>query len=145
MTISNEYIEDQDYPDDDESARLAEGFPVRIVSDASKTVKEAAPEFGACMTWTIPQLGINSPIQILPRRIYRHKAQMLMVSNSGATSLVISNRIDNLTTGTPQGITYPMPAAFPFSLMEWESQQPAYAIAVGGTVVLSVQDESFGD
>lgn len=144
MSISDDYIgDDYEYDVDEESKRLAEGFPVRLVADETPTVIKGAPDFGTCMTWTVPQFGVNAPIQILQRRIYRYKAKMIMVSVTAATSLVISNRVDTLSI--PQGVTYPVPAAFPLLLKDWESQQPAYAIAVGGTLILSVLDESFGE
>lgn len=104
----------------------------------------ASPEFSSCMTWNIPQAGIgsNQPVQLLQRRIKREKAKLILVNLNGATSIMVNNSFPPLTGLNPQGaqilaLTY---------LIEWESQQPCYAIAIGGgPAVVSVIDECYAD
>jgi hypothetical protein len=116
------------------------GFPVRIVTDESGKVAQIAPEFGSCMTWPVPQIGAPA-VQVLTRRLRRYKAKLFIVSVTGATTLIMSSKLDALTSNS-QGATYPAVAGF---LPDWESQQPLYMLAAGGTLVVSVIDESYGE
>jgi hypothetical protein len=106
---------------------------------AVKPTERHAPEYGACMTWNIPQVGVGQPVQILQRQPQRYKAKMVLIALTGATSVVINSKLDPVQGATPQGVT--LLAAGP--LPDWESQQPLYAIAVGGTATISVWDETY--
>lgn len=110
--------------------------PLPIVN----ATEEAAPEFGACMTWNIPQSGVGQPVQVLQRRVRRSKARLTLVSVAGATAIVINSKLDPLAS-IQQGATY----ATVGNLPTWESQQPLYVIAIGGTAILSVIDEAYGE
>ena len=101
----------------------------------------AAPEYGACMTWTIPQAGTGQPIQILTRRLRRFKAKLIVTTLSGATSVVFNSVIDRVQGAVPQGLTVTAVGFLP----DWESQQPLYAIAIGGTATITILDESYAD
>jgi hypothetical protein len=128
--ISPEYIEDsqQEY---DSEVWPAEQPP------AYKTTVRRPPEFGSCMTWAVPQVGIGTPVQILQRQAGRFKAK-LIVTNAG-TSIVFNSKLDPLQGANPQGFTVTAIGALP----DWESQQPLYAIATGAGGSVSVWDETY--
>lgn len=56
--------------------RLLKPTPVHIASQALSIGEKLAPDFGACMTWTIPLLGTNTALAILQRRPSRDKARL---------------------------------------------------------------------
>lgn len=66
-------------------------------------------------------------------------AVTLLGTTGGASSVVFNSRLDALTI--PQGLTYSAVGNLP----DWESQQPLYAIAVGGSVTIAVLDESYAE
>jgi|SRR5215472_18882297 len=126
-----------------ESGDVWQGEPIPV-HDMSE---RRTPELVGCMTWQIPQSGVGQPVQILQRAITRFKAKLTITSTTGgpSTQVVFSNVIDRLQGTSPQGCAY-TPAAVnaqDFSLPDWESQQPCYAIAVGGTATVAVQDERY--
>lgn len=135
--MSDGYVEDE--PQTYQVAAWA-AEPVLV-----KSADEAAPspEFSSCMTWNIPQAVIGGqPVQILQRRKRREKAKIILVTLGGATSVVINNTLAPLQGATPQGATVLNTTA----VIEWESQQPCYAIAIGGgPAILSVIDEAYAD
>jgi len=129
------YIEDE--PQVYEGAAYA-AEPIRVVEVSQR----AAPEYGACMTWPIPQTTAGTPVQILTRRLRRHKAKLTITALGGATSVVFNSVIDRLQGATPQGFT----AIVVGNLPDWESQQPLYAIAIGGgPASISVLDETYAE
>jgi hypothetical protein len=132
--MSDGYVEDapQSYP-----AESWGGQPIPVTVETD----QAAPEYGACMTWTIPQAGTGQPIQILTRRLRRFKAKLIVITLSGATSVVFNSVIDRVQGAAPQGFTVTAVGFLP----DWESQQPLYAIAIGGTATISILDESYAD
>jgi hypothetical protein len=99
------------------------------------------------MTWAIPQSGVGQPVQILQRTLRRFKAKITITGTTGGpgTLVVFSNVIDRLQGASPQGCAYSPAAvnAADFTIPDWESQQPCYCIAVGGTATVAVQDERF--
>lgn len=102
----------------------------------------ASPEFSSCMTWNIPQAGVGQPVQILQRRVRREKAKLILVNLGTATGVMVNNTLAPLQGAAPQGATI---LALTY-LIEWESQQPCYAIAIGGgPVTISVIDEAYAD
>lgn len=109
--------------------------PLRVIPLSSRE----APEYGASMTWLIPQAGIAQPVQILTRRVRRHKAKLILIQLTGATSVIFNAVIDRVQGTAPQGFTMLAVGVMP----DWESQQPLYAIAIGGTAQVSVWDESY--
>lgn len=262
------YEEDEPQVYDAEKEWAAEPVPVVSMGES------AAPEYGACMTWPVQQAGVGQPVQILQRRVRRHKAKIYQTSPSGsgatdfpqanppagtnftytvppgtaqtitavrvffttsaavanrfvslqvrdasgnilssinnasaivassslqltwstsitgfafgasgnalmpmpittplqpgwqlvvtisgedaadqlsqivitlanaAASIIINSKLDPLQGANPQGFT--IPAGFAGNI-EWESQQPCYAIAIGGTANLSVTDEAYAE
>src|SRR5215472_3326138 len=136
------YVEDQ--PQVYEGAAWAqEPIPVTMESE------RRTPELCSTMTWTIPQAGVGQPVQILQRTIHRFKAKLTITSTTGGATVqvVFSNILDRVQGASPQGAAY-TPAAVnaqDFSLPDWESQQPCYAICIGGTATVAVQDERFLD
>jgi hypothetical protein len=132
--VSEGYIEDAPQSYGGESYQ-GQAIPVTIETD------NAAPEYGGCLTWVVPQAGVGTPIPIFNRRLRRFKGKLSVVALGGATSVVFNSVIDRLQGATPQGYTVLAVGALP----DWESQQPLYAIGVGGTPTVSCIDESYAD
>lgn len=132
---SSGYIEDsdQDYEGDEWASE-----PVQV-----KEISErAAPEYCGCMTWVIPQNTIGQPVQILQRRLRRHKGKLMLTALGGATSVVFNSKLDPLQGLSPQGAAVLVIGPLP----DWESQQPLYAIAVGGgPATVAVWDEAYAE
>jgi hypothetical protein len=103
------------------------------------------PELVSCMTWQIPTAGVGQPVQILQRTIHRFKAKITIASVSGGgTAVYFSPSLANVQGASPQGAAYTPPAGnVDTFLPDWESQQPCYCICVGGTAIVTVQDERF--
>jgi len=120
-----------------EQGDVWQGEPIPVTNMSERRT----PELASTMTWAIPQAGVGLPVQILQRTVHRFKAKLTINSLSGG-GMVFSNVIDRLQGASVQGATY-SPTAFPFSLPDWESQQPLYAICTTGTGTVSVQDERF--
>jgi hypothetical protein len=206
------YIESPEDVMPEEEAYAQEPIPVYDLSET------AAPEYGACMTWNVPQAGVGQPVQLLQRRIRRHKAKFMVVSIptsvpiitqpavpastvaqqntnqfpvqvvlSGFTAtavfvngiqvgtgngtytvpangsisvtysvagtwawtalttttgtIMLNSKLDPLQGASPQGFT----VAVTGSLPDWETQQPLYAIGIGGTGAISVWDEAYAE
>lgn len=115
--------------------------PIPVVNMSERRT----PESVSCMTWSIPQAGTGTPVQILQRRPHRHKAKITIVTAGGATGVVFSPKLDTVQGTNPQGALYVTPAANVNAFLpDWEAQKPLYAIAIGGgPVLISVQDEAF--
>lgn len=141
MSADYEYYSSTGYVEDEPqvyegNAYVAEPIPVKEMTES------AAPEYGACMTWPIPQTTAGTPVQILTRRLRRHKAKLIVTALGGATSVVFNSVIDRLQGATPQGFTVSVVGFLP----DWESQQPLYAIAIGGgPASISVLDETYAE
>lgn len=192
----------------------AEPLPVVSVE------QREAPQYGSCMTWTIPAAGVGQPVQILQRRTKRYKAKVsivslpailttitapavpatgvaqqnlnaspvqVVISPNGATitavtingvvagtaagtyivpgfgsiaisytvaiptwtwqvigtgTVIVNSKLDPLQGANPQGATY---AAAGTQCLEWDTQQPLYAIGIGGGAVVTSVDEAFGE
>jgi hypothetical protein len=127
----------------EEGAQVYEGAavleqPIPVVS----ITENYAPEYGSCMTWSIPQTTAGTPVQILTRRTRRAQAKLFITAMGGATSVVLNSRIDPLQGATPQGATFIAAGRLP----DWENQQPLYAIAVGGgPVSITVFDDTYAE
>lgn len=132
--MSEGYVEDA--PQTYEGTAYLEQ-PVRVTVET----ENAAPEYGGCMTWPVPQAGVGTPIPVFNRRLRRHKGKLSVITLTGATSVVFNSVIDRLQGSTPQGYTITAVGPLP----DWESQQPLYAIAIGGTALVSCIDESYAD
>lgn len=135
------YIEEgpQDWDEEGIEEQQVNAIPVHVVATDSERV---APQYASCMTYPIPQAGTaNGTLpcytQILPRRQNRYKAKFQVVLDSGATAVIVNSNEAPLTNPTPQGGTFTI-------LPEWESEQPLYAVAIGGTATISVIDETYG-
>jgi hypothetical protein len=132
-----EYIQDEPQGYDPADWPAEKPILVKSVSEGP-----ASPEFSSCMTWQIPQAGIGQPVQILQRRICREKAKIFLVNLNGATAIALSNVLAPIQGNNPQGA---QTLALTF-VIEWESQQPCYAIALGGgPAVVSVIDETYAE
>ena len=114
---------------------------VRVVADITETQPEA-PEFGACLTFNIPQIG-SLPEQILQRRIRRKKAYV-EVNFSVAGNVYFANNQQVLTNPTVGGYLVSVPVAGLYRLPDWESQQPLYVIASVAGLTASVIDQAYG-
>ena len=133
--MSDGYLEDE--PQIYEGA-AAEMEPIPVV-EMSETV---APEYGACMTWTVGPAATSTPTQIFQRRIRRHKGKLVITSLSGATAIVVNSNRDALTQPTPVGASFVATGSLP----DWESQQPLYAVAIGGTgATIACWDEAYAE
>jgi hypothetical protein len=113
---------------------------VRIVTDMTAFESYTA-EFGAYSTETVPQSGIgtNQPIQILQRRIKRHRAIITTGTLSGGVTIICNSSQAPLTGANPQGYTLTVSQ----QTLEVKNQEPLYAIAVGGAGIVSVLDEGW--
>lgn len=209
----NVYSADVPYDIQREEANPWPSQPLPVVS----ATQEEAPQYGSCMTWSIPQAGIGQPVQIAQRRIRRNKCKLyanslptvlttvtapavpastvaqynntgvpVIVTVTGGTvtqitvngtatgltsgainvpaggtiavtysvaptwtwqtsslgSIVVNSKLDPLQGTSPQGATYSVQGS---QFLEWDSQQPIYAICIGGTAVVSVVDEAFAE
>jgi hypothetical protein len=138
---ADQYYSGQGYVEDEPQIYEGNAYaaePVRV----TEVSERAAPEYGSCMTWPIPQTTTGTPVLILNRRLRRHKAKLNITALGGATSVVFNSVIDRLQGATPQGYTISVVGVLP----DWESQQPLYAIAVGGgPASISVIDESYAE
>jgi len=208
-----EYYEETPPDIEDRETNPWPSQPLRVVS----ATQEEAPQYGSCMTWTVPQAGTGQPVQILQRRLRRNEARLYLVSlptittliaapavpasgvaqynntgqpvtvtvtggtvtgiavNGTATgltsgpilvpangtitltysvaptwtwatsalgSIVINSRLDPLQGANPQGATYGVAGQ---QFLTWESQQPVYAVAIGGNAIVSVLDEAYAE
>jgi hypothetical protein len=139
MTVNDDgYIED--------APQLYEGAvspmePIPVVEMSERRT----PELASTMTWSIPATGGNNqPVQILQRTDHRFKAKVTIANLNGASSVLFSNTITTLQgtiASIPAGVaTYQAVGNLP----DWESQQPLYAIAIGGAgAIVSVIDERY--
>jgi hypothetical protein len=138
---------------------MSEDYPETIESDSPLPLQEEAvweaepiltrevtgnqaPEFGSCMTWTVPQNGVGQAIPVLNRRIRRTTGAISIISLTGATAVVFNSKPDSLNGPLPQGATF---LAIGTRIIEWENQEPLYAIAIGGTAQVTAIDESYAE
>lgn len=141
MTINTEeYYTGVGYEEDEPqeyegAAHLEQPIPVVALTE------NFAAEYGACMTWPVPQAGVGQPVQVLTRRTRRAQAKVTITAVAGATSVVFNSKIDSLSGATPQGAIYLTAGRLP----DWENQQPLYAIAIGGTATVVIQDETYAE
>lgn len=146
MTIEQGWTEDESGEADYEqegNEELGQNFvpvPVRIVFDENMRL---APTFCSHMTWPVPVVGSDTPIQILPRRETRYKAKFSVVFTAAGT-LYTNNRPDPLGNPTPQGAQFTQAAAGTFTIPDYDAMQPMYVIASVAGVTITVWDESFG-
>jgi hypothetical protein len=70
--------------------------PLPVVS----ATQEEAPQFGSCMTWSVPQAGIGQPVQILQRRLRRNEARLYLVSVPTIQTLITAPAVP--ATGVAQ-------------------------------------------
>jgi hypothetical protein len=204
-----------DNPDDIEQHQTDPwpAAPLRVVN----MTETAAPQYGSCMTWTVPQVGVGQPVQILQRRVKRSKGKLYINSlptvltvitspvvpasgtplyntnpfpvvinviggtvtviavngvttgltsgpvyvpaggiititysvaptltwqSIGSGSLMINSKLDPLQGANPQGATYSVAGS---QFLDWENQQPLYAIGIGGNVTVTAVDEAYGE
>lgn len=120
---------------------------VKIQRDMNERV---AAEVAAHMTWTIPEAGTALAILICPHLYKRFKAQMQVCIAEGATTtaIVLNSKQDMLNNSNPQGSFWYPPAVNAsgntvYDLPPYESMQRLYAIAVGGTAIITVMDQSY--
>lgn len=114
--------------------------PVRVMHDETIRVP---PEFASCMTWTIPQVGAGTPVQILQRRYHRYKTKFLAVF-PGAGTLFINTKFEPVSNPSPQGFSITAAAAGMVPVPEYEAMQGMWAIGSIAGIQLSVMDESYG-
>jgi hypothetical protein len=124
--------------------------PVEVVAQGPGIGASYAAEFEACNTFTLQQLGALTMVPLVPilnRRETRDKAYIFVVAAGGASAIIFAtdgSRLSGLvgTTLPPQGSfgAIPVPAV---SAVEWNSQQPCYALGVGGTPIVSTFDATF--
>jgi hypothetical protein len=133
--VSEGYVEDapQAY---DGAAYLEQ--PIPVVTE----VDTRAPEYGACMTWSIPQSGVGLPIQILTRRLRRYIAK-IEINFTVAGIVTFNSNLDHLSAG--QGYIVNVPVAGLYRFPDWESQQPLYCVASVAGLTVAVLDESYAE
>lgn len=131
-------MSEQDY---DTPGTEWEAEPVEpiVIRDLTKT---ESPQYGSCMTWNIPQSGTGQPVQILQRRRVRTTGAVSIVALTGATAVIFNSKLDPLQGLSPSGATF---TAVGTRVLEWENQQPLYAIAIGGTATVTVIDEAYAE
>jgi len=144
MTIPAGFSEDESAPAYYEEAQ--EQFetavvPVKIVYTENENL---APSYATYMTWQLPVIGQNVPVQVLQKRIKRYRARFLL-NFPGAGSVYINSKFEPLSGANPQGFTVTVSGATQnFPLPEMAAMTPLYAIASIAGVFLSVQDEAYG-
>jgi hypothetical protein len=121
--------------------RQTNPWPAQPLAVVNAT-QETAPEFGSCLTWAIPMFGVNQPIQVLPRRIRRHKSYV-EVSFTVPGTVYFNSKLDPLSI--PNGYAVTFAAAGLYRFPDWETQQPLYIIATVAGLSASVVDMSYGD
>jgi hypothetical protein len=137
----NEYYTGEQYTEEGPQEYPGAAFEVQPVPVYSLT-EESAPEFGSCMTWSIPQNTAGLPVQMLNRRTRRAQAKLFITAMGGATSVVLNSKLDPLQGANPQGAIFLAVGRLP----DWETQQPLYAIAIGGgPVTIAVFDDSYAE
>jgi hypothetical protein len=129
---------DEEYGGQAQETAPWEGQPIPVVS----ATVETAPEYGSTMTYAIPQFGVGLPIQVLTRRIRRHKAYV-EVNFVIAGSVIFNSKLDSLSI--PAGYTVNVPVAGLYRLPDWETQQPLYCVATVAGLSVSVIDMSYGE
>jgi len=134
--MSEGYIEDA--PQVYEGGAWPSDKPIPVTVET----ENAAPEYGACMTWNIPQSGVGQPIQILTRRLRRSEAK-IEVNFTVAGIVTFNSNLDHLSAGQGYVVNVPVPGLYRFP--DWESQQPLYCIASVAGLTVSVIDESFAE
>jgi hypothetical protein len=145
MTINQGYgtSEPSEYYDVREEIEVHESspWPSQPLPVISAT-QEEAPQYGSTMTYTIPQSGVGTPLQILTRRLRRSKAYV-EVNFIVPGTVVFSSKIDALSG--LNGYTVAVPIAGLYRLPDWETQQPLYCIATVANLTVSVIDMSFAE
>jgi len=110
MTSEINTNSDTDPYDDEEELGRATAVPVKIIGKPSVSL---APEFGALLTTTIQQYGIQQPTQLLQRRKTRHRARLYLNTNSvsstpstayGSAAAPAANTNFVALTGLPIGL-----------------------------------------
>jgi hypothetical protein len=102
----------------DDTGQMQEPEPVvvHIASSSAKPVRNAAPEYGDCMTWVIDTfVNMGKPTMILPRRYRRSKAKIFIpiagplgvaaevqgsVTSPGANANIVQITVAGLAPGT---------------------------------------------
>lgn len=131
----------QQYAEDVEEQYEIGVVPVKIMYTENENL---APAYATMMTWTLPVVGINSPIMILQKRLKRYKAKFLL-NFPGAGSAYTNTKFEPLTLATPQGFTISAAGILQnIPLPEYEAMTPLWAIASIPGVTLSVVDEAYG-
>lgn len=109
-------------------------IPVRVVEVYDPHQSEAA-DFGSLTSVTVTN---TQAIQILNRRPTRKQAVIANTQVASPFPVILSHRLEPLQLATPQGYTLN-----PGLNLTIESQQPVYAIAVGGACLISLLDEAY--
>jgi hypothetical protein len=112
--------------------------PLPVIS----ATQEEAPEYGSTMTYSIPQFGVGTPLQILTRRIRRHKAYV-EVTFTVPGSVTFNSRQDPLSSNNGYIVSVPVAGLYRFP--DWESQQPLFCIASVSGLVVAVIDMSYAE
>lgn len=73
--------------------------PVRVTFNENERV---SPEFAACVTWTVPVIGANLPIQVLQRQYHRYKSKFMATFPAPGT-LYYNTKYEPLTNPSPTG------------------------------------------
>jgi hypothetical protein len=110
---------------------------VRIIEDRT-ALETYTAEFGAYQTVTVPVTGTNMPVQILQRRMKRHRA-IIIVQTLAANYVVLNSSQAALSSLTPQGYQLVVSQ----QLLEVKNQEALYAIAVGTSAIISILDEGW--
>lgn len=129
----------QDYVEDESQSYAGDAYQVEPIPVVNVTQRQT-PEKASCMTWAIPQTGQGTPVQVLQRRERRFKAKAI-ITFPGAGTVTINSRQDGVANN--QGYTITVPNAGIFSLPDWETEQPLWAIASISGCTFAVIDESF--
>lgn len=121
-----------------EEGDVWQGQPIPVVM----MQENAAPEFGSCMTWVVPVQGVGQPLQIAQRRVKRSECKIQFNFTQPGT-IIVNSKLEGVANG--QGYVFTTPVAGLFTMPDWESQQPIYAIASVTGITALVLDESYGD
>jgi hypothetical protein len=132
-----------DEPTQTEQIQDIEAIPVHIASSHIEATRSVSPEFGTCMTWNVDTFtNMGRPRRLLTRRYRREKA-VILISLPANTIIVLNSKEEPLEQAAPIGFSIGGATAT-FYELDWENQQPLYAVVSAGVAVnISVLDQAF--
>lgn len=140
MTVPDEaqFVTDQDY-----GAWTGPTVPVHIVRGKDEKNIRVPPEFGSCMTYSVPLLGssygVEQGVQILPRRYWRDKARIWVASAGGSPIGTSVSAHGSVTSPTANQAIAAIPASDLVAGVQYSVTAYVY---VDGTTAAATDDDN---